>query len=512
MSQTYQQAIAEGWRALAEDDWNGLLDLMRRVVEDLTAAGGEMGLPTGCREVDHLLEAAGERLAAEGGSPGKPESLGTEWVLASAIYAEGGHTGLIGDLVDARDGVDMRLMLSLREHDFQPPEARASARTHLPAERCDLAPRGTPRASVDWMLHTLGQAPPSRVYLMHHPADVESVVVAIAARARFGAEVLLIHHVDGRLAVGLYLTDTRVIDLSPRAMAFSRWGLGIESVWLPITCPDPPRQASAFLASGRLVTATSATPWKYQVAEVRGGLRYEWLVAPMLAATGGVHWHFGPLPPTMLGSIHQTLDECGIDREQFRHVPHVPSLAEALVEAGVDVMLNSFPIPGGRTAVEGMAAGVPMLWHSPHASLDEFVAQMAYPGAVIWRQARDLTARLAAIDAAWLAEQSRLARATWEQRHHPRRWRSFFATPQDPGEPLPPEYTAELVQRWIHQHRQLAERNAVALPTLESIREARSRVRPRRFSAAWCWLKLRRLPGGLRRRLGRWWAHWSGQR
>jgi hypothetical protein len=92
-----------------------------------------------------------------------------------------------------------------------------------------------------------------------------------------------------------------------------------------------------------------------------------------------------------------------------------------------------------------MAAGVPMVWHSPHPAFDRVRCQMAWPGAPVWRHPADLAALAAAADSDWLAAQSHAARRRYEQLHHPSRWRRFFAEGgAAAGEPLPAGFDAAL--------------------------------------------------------------------
>ena len=97
-------------------------------------------------------------------------------------------------------------------------------------------------------------------------------------------------------------------------------------------------------------------------------------------------------------------------------------MVDALIENNVDLMINTYPRGGARTAVETMAAGRAMIWHSPSTSLDRLNAQMRYPDAPIWHNLDELLKILDRVDRHWLEQQGASARNWYDTRHHPRIW------------------------------------------------------------------------------------------
>ena len=79
----------------------------------------------------------------------------------------------------------------------------------------------------------------------------------------------------------------------------------------------------------------------------------------MLNASGGTHIHIGPLSGSGLEAIAAMLDASGIDRSRFINVPVARTL---VTRFAMNVSICSSRRDGGaRTAVEAMAAGVPMV-------------------------------------------------------------------------------------------------------------------------------------------------------
>ena len=218
--------------------------------------------------------------------------------------------------------------------------------------------------------------------------------------------------------------------------------MGLETTFLPLTCPDPGPVATKLFHRNRLTTALSGSAFK---ASQTSAHSYPEVLGAVLDACGGTHVHIGPLSDSQLEAIAAVLDARGIDRSRFVHVPVAPTLVEALRHERIDLLINTWPFGGARTAVEAMAAGVPVVWHSSHPSEDRIRLQMAWPGAPVWRHLSDLTAIVSGASTSWLAAQSGAARRHYEERHHPSLWRKFFAAPDGlSGLPLPQGYDASL--------------------------------------------------------------------
>jgi hypothetical protein len=100
-----------------------------------------------------------------------------------------------------------------------------------------------------------------------------------------------------------------------------------------------------------------------------------------------------------------------------------------------------------------IAAGVPMIWHSPTPELDNLFAQTRYPDAFIWRDQEELFSRLQSAEKSWLEEQGRAARKFYEDNHHPRHWQAALADLDSAyGRLLPEGFDASLFTRQILEY------------------------------------------------------------
>jgi hypothetical protein len=438
--------LAAARAAYHAGDFEAALLATEAILRALATPPFPLPMAGGLPEVDVLLDALGRRIDGSLGAEPPVGPQGGDWVLATLLYEIGGHTPLIRDLAAALPAPPAGLALTMT--------GRAAAElTEGALAQTGIAPASLYRAGGSSRVETcrdilrfLRARSPRRLFLVQHPEDTCAIAVAAALAAR-GTHLQLVHHADIHPTAGLFLPGVRVIDLTPRACSFTRHVHGLPSVWLPLTCPDPGAAAPQFRRRGRLTTALAGSQFKTGQPSTH---RYPDVVAAVLRATGGVHVHVGPLFDSQLDAIGRTLAEAGIEASRFVHVPSAPTLVEALRDEGVDLLVNTWPLGGARTSVEAMAAGVPMVWHSPHPAFDRARCQMAWPGAPVWRHPSDLATLAAAADDAWLGEQSRAARRHYEQRHHPSRWRAFFAAPGDSaGDPLPEGFDASMHLSWL---------------------------------------------------------------
>jgi hypothetical protein len=164
---------------------------------------------------------------------------------------------------------------------------------------------------------------------------------------------------------------------------------------------------------------------------------------------GGMHVHIGPLSDRILNAIGEGLDRAGIARERFVHVPSVPSLWEALKELEIDLYVTSFPLGGGRSAVEAMGAGVPLCVHDNYRSIFLSTVNENYEGALIWRTPEELVGCLSGLTPEVLERHSREARAYYEKHYHPSRLETALAGQVET--PARPRHTEDWLQAYIEQ-------------------------------------------------------------
>ena len=436
----YAESLASAQSAWRSGDVEATLQHASALFGALSTPPFPLPLPGGICELDVIFDELGATLGASLDSDVRGAHSGN-WVLATLLYETGGHTPVVRDLASALPDGLSGLVVTLAGSHLSDLKPSAVARTGLGAEEIHHAHAPTLYGTCESILRVFRGRPPKRVFLLHHSEDVAAVVAAAALASR-GTELWLVHHSDSKPSAGLFLRRARIIDLTPRACAFTRHVMGLQTIFLPLTCPDPGPGPGGFLYRGRLRTALAGSAFKASQTSIHS---YPEVLTAVLNASGGTHVHVGPLSDSQLEAIRTSLDARGIHRSRFVHVPVARTLVDALRAERVDLLINTWPYGGARTVVEAMAAGVPAVWHSPSPDDDLTRLHMAWPGAPVWRQLSDLTGIIRGADASWMATQSAAARRHYEARHHPSFWRQFFASPDSSsGLPLPDAYDASL--------------------------------------------------------------------
>lgn len=490
-----QLAAASG--DLCAGDFEGVLHRARELLRNFGTPPFPLPFAGGLPKVDWLLDALGRKLHENRERTSMPRT-GGDWILATCVYETGGHTPVMRDLASALPGGIKGLVLTLTGHDSAELTDRAVLRTGLPAEAVRRADAPSLWETCQNVVRILGREKPERIFLFQYPDDTVAVAAA-AALAAAGTEIWLVHHADGYPTAGLFLPGLRILDLTPTACAFTRHVLGLPSIWLPVTCPDPGLPPPEFLRRGHLTTALSGSLFK---TSQQPPVSYPEALNAVLRVTRGAHVHVGPLRKDLHDALLQAVSVAGLPPDRLIHVPVAPSLAGVLREQGVDLLLNTWPAGGARATVEAMASGVPVLWQSAHETVARFSIQMAYPGAGTWCHLSDLAALIAGADLDWLKAQSQVARRHFELRHHPSRWREFFQNDSpDAALPLPEGFDAsgflpalwntlldlaldthdssiaDLRARWRKQHEKLKE----FAPLKQRIRALESELQELRF-------------------------------
>ncbi|MGN2390440.1 hypothetical protein [Pelomicrobium sp. G1] len=388
-------------------------DTVDRVFCEPSAVAKVFGAP----ELDRLCQAIGRvnlnRLGLGQRNQETRNADGPVAYLASRLQASGGHTAALVDIIRL-SGDRQSVVIVSGTCGRTDTHALRNRFSDLPMVSLELAPRGSHLSKLDWIQRRLLEIRPRTVWLFNHHQD--SVAIA-AVQPNEGYRVCFYHHADHHLCLGLHLSYAEHYDPHPMGFHNCRNSLGISNNrYLPLVVSDqgdrPP--GLAFLESGHLVTCTAASSNKVEVPYF---VRYVDMVPEILSITRGRHIHIGRLTPLARRRISKGLRHHNVPKESFVYIPYVPSVWRALHEYRVDLYLASFPYGGGRTLLEAMGAGIPVVVHKHCRSRMLGGFDMAYDGAFTWQTREELQRILASLDRDTLARHSRWARAQYEKHH-----------------------------------------------------------------------------------------------
>lgn len=378
-------------------------------------------------------------------APSIGESGNTVVYVASRLYIFGGHTPVIADMIRLGPSAKSIILITgtVGKTDIAAVRHRFEGLDQVSFER---APRGTHLEKLDWLQHKLLELAPDTVWLFNHVQD--SVAVA-AVQPDAGYRLRYYHHGDHQLCLGVYLDYADHIDPHPMGFHNCRNNLGIQcNRYLPLTVKDQgerPIEKERTSDTG-LITCTAASRNKIESPYF---INYADVVPEMLHASGGKHIHIGPLSPLTLWSIRRAMRKLEVPESCFIYIPYVRSVWQSLHEHRVDLYVTSFPYGGGRTLIEAMGAGIAVAIHLHCRSRLLSSFDMAFEGAMLWRNPQELYNYVQQTDAETLRQQGHAARRKYQEYY---REEVLAAALADWEQPLPPPsllagYTPDKLQQ-----------------------------------------------------------------
>lgn len=384
-----------------------------------------VGRVFGSHELDEMCQRLGRCNLEACGITEPPDSTSDVTVyIASKLQSSGGHTASLLDVIRLSPKRWSIILITgvCGKTDYKAINRRISEVANV--ELIEVPPGGHLQ-KLTWIQRYLHELTPSIVWLFNHHQD--SVAVAAVQPDR-GYHLNFYHHGDDRLSLGVCLGYGTHFDISP--INYHRCCDEVRlqgNKYLPLTANDlldvAQRRQSE---SSDLVTCTAAG---FHKVEVDYFVQYVDVIPQLLRHTGGRHLHIGRLTLFARWRLRKLMRHLGVPLESFIYVPHVHSVWRALHEYQVDLYIASFPYGGGKTMVEVMGAGVPIIIHKNIADRMIGGLDMVYDGAPAWRDPEELYQLLTLCNREFLGEQSNLARAWYEKYHSAQEIRRILASP-----------------------------------------------------------------------------------
>ena len=346
--------------------------------------------------------------------PGNPAAISNKNLvvyIATLLYASGGHTSVLEDFINNQPNKQHLILLT---------DLYDNAEWHKILNRfknCPViikrAPAGAMTKKLSWLINELTQHNAEKTFLFNHPFDAVAIA---AAQPNLVNELLFYHHADYQLTLGVHLDHAIHIDIHNQAVFHCRDKRGVKNaLYWPLTVKDlGARAPESFLSSAQpLKTCSSGSLNKFNIPYA---IDYRDLIPEILKATQGTHVHIGGITANYLKKIKQQLVKQNINPERFIYIPWVKSVWQTIIEHHIDLYICSFPYGGGKTAVEIMGSGTPMIVHDNYA-VPLGGGHVIYPEAFHWRKASDLLAILTHIQRADLIKHSALSRQHFDKYH-----------------------------------------------------------------------------------------------
>lgn len=410
---------------LQSKDPDQCLKEIEHLVDYLLCEPLTVGHIFGSRELDTICQETGRRnLAACGITPLQPSQSGVVVYIVSKLQSSGGHTAALLDLINLSPQHRSIILITgvCGKTDYKAISRRLNEVANV---ELIAAPPGSHLQKLTWLQYYLHDVSPSIVWLLNHHQD--SVAVA-AVQPTQGYHLNYYHHGDDRLCLGVCLDYGTHFDISPINYHRCRDEVHLQNNrYLPQTSTDLSNVSTAHKSESlHLITCTAAG---FNKVEVDYFVQYADVIPQLLNITGGRHVHIGRLTYFARWNIMLKMRRLGVPASAFVYIPHVHSVWQTLYKYEVDLYVASFPYGGGKTIVEVMGAGVPILIHQNIADRMIGGLDMVYDGAYIWRSVEELYQILANLDRKTLASHRIIARKWYEKYHFPHIIRTLLADP-----------------------------------------------------------------------------------
>lgn len=321
----------------------------------------------------------------------------------------GGIFSEIDDLIGILK--DKRVFLFVTNMPEIPPETRDILKRHEHLTIVCAPPEVKSR--LDWFRERFVEISPYRCYCYcsHHdvigPALIESGVCENIALFSFDhGYVCGISNGELDKLAAKRSVDYRLLSKSfprKRVMLLPAWSSGA------VDCEQISYQP--FNGHRQLITACGAA--RFYKVDGQPPYRYLDFIFDLLAATGGQHYHFGPLPEKVLSEIRDRSKGLGLQAGAFVHIPWSNNIPRDLLAYNVDLFIEPFPVVSYKLTLDVLSAGVPVIARKSPERMrtTDFIP----PGSLYWSSRQDFLSTLANLTPARLTAASQTAKRYFKE-------------------------------------------------------------------------------------------------
>ncbi|WP_299868645.1 hypothetical protein [uncultured Roseobacter sp.] len=402
---------SEVHQQLAAGRIGAALDAVRGLADSVLTNPRAVTRVLGSRELDALCEHIA-RAATTEHAEAEARREGTV-ILATKLVEAGGHVELIKDFISLNlfeEPATILLTNSFGDSDTRVAAGFAETQgTHV-----DTALGTDTTTRFEAVKQYLEDKRPETLVVVVNNNDIIGICAALAAPVE---NVIFVHHGDHHLSLGVTCKDFQHVDLANMAFENCRHDLEVEDnvYWPLVLRKDVGQRTRHFSKSGEWTSCSVGRPEKFMAEEYV--YNYATLLPQILKTTAGTHVHIGDVPDRLRKSLEDSFEKTGLSLDRIRFIPYAPSVAQALVDEEVDFFLGSFPIGGGKSTIEAMSAGMPLVMHMNYRHRMFCGADIAYPGALTWSDEKELFGILAQLTSEVLSNHAQRARDWFEKNH-----------------------------------------------------------------------------------------------
>lgn len=174
------------------------------------------------------------------------------------------------------------------------------------------------------------------------------------------------------------------------------------------------RSYRPFSGHDKLITASGAARF-YKLDGGTSSNSYINMILELLKRTRGKHYHFGPIPEDRLEFIRESLTENGLASDAFVNIVWADNLAQAMLDAHIDIFIEPFPVVSYKMTLNMFSAGIPVFAYNGSTRISKM--DFIYPDCLLWNSPTDFFFQLEHIDAFTLLEHSKKGKEYFNSTH-----------------------------------------------------------------------------------------------
>lgn len=377
--------------AIDSGDYGLALDDIAKFVGSITSDSRSVGKVFSSSKLDKLCELIGEKISRPSLELRNNIKTSGSIILVTQLVSAGGHIELIKDYIRLGILADPITVVTTEYYADSTEDSVNKFLATLPKKvslvRCKEVDTSN---KISFLLSYFDAHPPEELFIIASNHDS----LAISLAGVINCKVTFIHHGDHHLCLGVHSKKFSHVDIHNVGYFICRNELGISNnrYWPLVIGPAEPIPGAQNLCikqgSNGILTCTSGRYEKF----VSDGYRFDYfeLLPKILSVTKGSHVHIGQLTSDQLQQIKTNFEKSSINWNCFHHIPWVPSISSELLSLGVDLYISSFPLGGGKTILEAMSVGIPLLMHENYRSRLLGGVDISYPEAFVWRNEAEL--------------------------------------------------------------------------------------------------------------------------
>lgn len=372
-------------KSLDQRDLEGFLTHSMQLILKVSTAQEFKGKGLFVPELDAMIQQTAQAIPTK-----IPDNYSQVMVhVATEVYDSGGHTRTLEDVVGSLPEVRHILILTDISNAYRfnrIPVQTLKARFDSIGLEVMILQAPTLSAKTIELSSLIGRIAPRCIMLHAHAFDV---IANVAITGKSAPRVLYIHHMDHNPSLGATRKDYIHVDNTPPCHHFCKSYPGLSPVFLGLTVKDN----GVVTADNKdsFIGATCGHHGKFQGQFL---FTYGQILGQLFASGVDRFYHIGAVSEVQKNNICAEIKNAGHDSEKLIFYGGVLSLAETLKEIAPHFYLGSYPVSGGRSAVEALSVGLPFLLIRPPESSPLLCVETSLGAAVVAQSLADIAERL----------------------------------------------------------------------------------------------------------------------